>query len=134
MCYCDEKLRFANGEIDYQYAFNWLMSVKSLYDVNDFLKDMEDIKKLLLAPIFDKWQMKKKATQLNSKYCIFIRILNMRYWNLSHEKLPPSSPEQQLELLYKYLPVFALFKIGVSRVMYKCLEEFLSQSNGKCRA
>lgn len=116
MLYNDYGLINKDGSINLQYAFEWMETLKEKYDMRDILRDMEDIAWLLSAPIDNIDLMEKKFDELSAKYSTYVNLVNLFNYRrgMNHVK---SSLREQLRLYYNHLPLFALMKHGVTKVL-----------------
>ena len=116
MLYNDYGLIDKDGSINLQYAFEWMETLKEKYDMRDILRDMEDIAWLLSAPVDNIDAMEKKFDELSAKYSTYVNLVNVFNYRrgMNHVK---SSLREQLRLYYNHLPLFALMKHGVTKVL-----------------
>lgn len=116
MIYSDTGIINKDGSINLQYAFEWMSSLKEEYDMSGFIKDMSDIEWLLSAPVDNIDLMQKKFDELSEKYSMYVNVVNIFNYRrgLNHVK---SSLREQLRLYYYHLPLFALMKHKVTKVL-----------------
>lgn len=116
MDYTDCGIINKDGSINLQYAFEWMCSLKEKYDMREFLQDMNDIEWLLSSPVDNIDLMQKKFDELCSKYSLYVNIVNIHNYRrgMNHVK---SSLREQLRLYYYHLPLFALMKYKVTKVL-----------------
>ena len=116
MFYNDYGLINRDGSINLQYAFEWMESLKEKYDMREILQDMSDIEWLLSAPVDRIDAMEEKFDELSVKYFQYVNLVNVFNYRrgMNHVK---SSLREQLRLYYYHLPLFALMKHGVTRVL-----------------
>lgn len=116
MIYSDTGIINKDGSINLQYAFEWMSSLKEEYDMSGFIKDMNDIEWLLSAPVDNIDLMQKKFDELSEKYSMYVNVVNIFNYRrgLNHVK---SSLREQLRLYYYHLPLFALMKHKVTKVL-----------------
>ena len=84
--------------------------------MSEFLKDMNDIEWLLSAPVDNIDMMQAKFDELSEKYSFYVNIVNLFNYRrgMNHVK---SSLREQLRLYYYHLPLFALMKYKVTKVL-----------------
>ena len=91
-------------------------SLKEKYDMSEFLQDMSDIEWLLSSPIDNIDLMEAKFDELSAKYSVYVNMVNLFNYKrgMNHVK---SSLREQLRLYYYHLPLFALMKHKVTKVL-----------------
>ena len=116
MFYNDYGLINRDGSINLQYAFEWMESLKEKYDMREILQDMSDIEWLLSSPIDKIDAMEEKFDELSAKYFQYVNLVNVFNYKRGMNQVK-SSLREQLRLYYYHLPLFALMKHGVTRVL-----------------
>ena len=116
MFYNDYGLINRDGSINLQYAFEWMESLKEKYDMREILQDMSDIEWLLSAPVDRIDAMEEKFDELSAKYFQYVNLVNVFNYRRGMNQVK-SSLHEQLRLYYYHLPLFALMKHGVTRVL-----------------
>ncbi len=131
--FSDVNLVKQNGEFDFKYAFDWLMSIKDIYDVTDFIKDMLDIENLLSQNPQNHMAIFEKSEELKSKYPLEVSLINaynklkgFTIGNINNQE-PIPDPKKQLQLFYQYLPIFALTKTGISKIFESRIKQELKR-------
>ncbi|MBQ9763936.1 MAG: hypothetical protein IJV92_06220 [Phascolarctobacterium sp.] len=116
MLFNDYGLINRDGSINLQYAFEWMESLKEKYDMREILQDMEDIEWLLSAPIDRIDDMEQKFDELSAKYFQYVNLVNLFNYRRGMNQVK-SSLREQLRLYYYHLPLLALMKYGVTKVL-----------------
>ena len=116
MIYRDLDIISEDGSINLRYAYDWMCNLKEKYDMSEFLQDMNDIEWLLSSPIDNIDLMEAKFDELSAKYSVYVNMVNLFNYKrgMNHVK---SSLREQLRLYYYHLPLFALMKHKVTKVL-----------------